>query len=388
MVLFVLVYNCSFAQNDIKLYRSIIQHLANLNSGIENDGYYYHRPVNQIIPISFFGEVTNAGSLVQNDIYFKSTVSDSLNNVVFLDSVHAPLIGLTDTLLMQSTGTFMPIESNEYTMVLSCEQIETDVFPSDNISDSLPVIISHSRYISRCIDYNDHFSPAEYGDNAGFVATTFTLAEKDTIKSISVYLDPLTTGGVIIGELLRLDAEYVLQIETEEMIIQSVGSGGDWFELDFITVNPGEDILEPGYRYMLGIEIYGTSGDAIYVGTDTSEIHDFDIERDLRSGSSIISSDEVPLIQANLSGYTFPYLMSSVECFKRINIYPNPAENMIFFQIETINEIYSIYNSAGQEVKRGDYNNGIDISDLVSGIYFVRVLTRKSDIYSGKFVKE
>ena len=69
-------------------------------------------------------------------------------------------------------------------------------------------------------------------------------------------------------------------------------------------------------------------------------------------------------------------------------IYPNPANDVIFVKGEEIQSV-EIYNSIGVKVVSKNVNNSesIDIADLASGMYFVRVLDKNGNISTTKIIK-
>ena len=63
------------------------------------------------------------------------------------------------------------------------------------------------------------------------------------------------------------------------------------------------------------------------------------------------------------------------------NIYPNPVEKQLIISSEENIETISIYNLNGIMVYSGTYNTeGIDVSNLNSGVYFVNIKTENHDI--------
>lgn len=71
-----------------------------------------------------------------------------------------------------------------------------------------------------------------------------------------------------------------------------------------------------------------------------------------------------------------------------IALYPNPAENLIHVQsLEQIKRI-KIYSMKGNLVKDfSEFSGGIDVSNLVNGIYFVQVIIDSGSIITTKFIK-
>lgn len=72
-----------------------------------------------------------------------------------------------------------------------------------------------------------------------------------------------------------------------------------------------------------------------------------------------------------------------------ISVYPNPSKEIINININTINiDEVIVLNSKGSEVirKKTDYNK-IDISKLTSGIYFLRIKSKKGVFTTKKIIK-
>lgn len=73
------------------------------------------------------------------------------------------------------------------------------------------------------------------------------------------------------------------------------------------------------------------------------------------------------------------------------NIYPNPVKDMLFIETETAVEEVSIYDVYGrQQVTKTPSHQGevaVDVTDLNSGVYFVKVRTEKGETVK-RFVKE
>ena len=85
---------------------------------------------------------------------------------------------------------------------------------------------------------------------------------------------------------------------------------------------------------------------------------------------------------------TTPYEESTiVNATNLYTVYPNPSSNHIYIlksngieTVETINLPYTIYNLMGIEVKRGLYNENINIEQLSDGLYFLHLENQKFPI--------
>ena len=70
-------------------------------------------------------------------------------------------------------------------------------------------------------------------------------------------------------------------------------------------------------------------------------------------------------------------------------VYPNPVTNTLRIKSDKDNIQVSVSNTMGQEVYNGTYQNeGIDISNLTTGLYFVHVMSDNKIISNTKIVKQ
>lgn len=88
------------------------------------------------------------------------------------------------------------------------------------------------------------------------------------------------------------------------------------------------------------------------------------------TAESIAVSDIRKLIFGNSSGIDATAIMS------QFVVYPNPATNTIYFTHTDKGDVFSvrIFDLQGREIQNGMYKSEemIDISQLSSGVYFVR----------------
>jgi hypothetical protein len=100
--------------------------------------------------------------------------------------------------------------------------------------------------------------------------------------------------------------------------------------------------------------------------------------------SSTVSIDTL----ASCEFTQFQYLGVENTKTKSITIYPNPADNIIHFNIDNEIEILEIFDSKLTLVKSSTQlrNKFLDISQFPSGIYFCKIYS-KGNYYSGKFLK-
>ncbi len=72
-----------------------------------------------------------------------------------------------------------------------------------------------------------------------------------------------------------------------------------------------------------------------------------------------------------------------------IQIYPNPAVDILNVTKVSDKAVYKIYNTAGQLVGNGNINDGkINVSSLVKGGYVITIDEKDKDQFRSKFIKK
>ncbi|WP_081659154.1 T9SS type A sorting domain-containing protein [Pedobacter glucosidilyticus] len=75
-----------------------------------------------------------------------------------------------------------------------------------------------------------------------------------------------------------------------------------------------------------------------------------------------------------------------------VKIYPNPAQNTLTLStpLSLKGASYTVYNMVGQDFIKGkaDELTSIDVSTLMPGIYFIKVISLQNEVQSIKFVKQ
>ena len=115
------------------------------------------------------------------------------------------------------------------------------------------------------------------------------------------------------------------------------------------------------------------------------------------SGYYKLTTDKgtVMINQTNFNGYYDSYAFSlgtilATEDAKKVNveIYPNPASDVLNITKVSNNATFTIYNLAGQFISKGKIiNNKVDVASLTKGIYFIEV-SDKGATYKLKFIKK
>ena len=107
------------------------------------------------------------------------------------------------------------------------------------------------------------------------------------------------------------------------------------------------------------------------------------------------NSDEPHLFElSGINKITFDLVTEAVESITHNNtslhLYPNPTENHLFIETEhEIEEIviYDVYGRKCQQVNEPTSQQVLDVTDLNTGIYFIKVVTDNNEIVK-RFVKK
>jgi phosphatidylserine/phosphatidylglycerophosphate/cardiolipin synthase-like enzyme len=89
-----------------------------------------------------------------------------------------------------------------------------------------------------------------------------------------------------------------------------------------------------------------------------------------------------------------PLEVTEIRNADQVTLYPNPANNnlKVILNTQSTDAMYTIYNIAGQMLLSGklsaSYINTIDLSNIASGMYLIRVTNNTKEEFIGKFVKQ
>jgi YbbR domain-containing protein len=71
-----------------------------------------------------------------------------------------------------------------------------------------------------------------------------------------------------------------------------------------------------------------------------------------------------------------------------LNVYPNPVNNMLFVETESNVVEISVYDIFGrQQLAVSGQQSVVDVKDLNSGVYFVKVVTENGEMVK-RFIKQ
>ena len=104
-------------------------------------------------------------------------------------------------------------------------------------------------------------------------------------------------------------------------------------------------------------------------------------------------SDNFPFYQASITDCNNGILteIDEIETIENVYLFPNPANNRIYFSNSTLIYTLNIYNNIGQfqQMFINSNNNSIDVSMLSKGFYTYTITDNKQNIIgNGKIVKE
>ncbi len=223
-------------------------------------------------------------------------------------------------------------------------------------------------------------------------ATSFVLGESKIAHSSSLKIVPqslfITNGSYPYLSMLNGDA-FAKRFGGED------GNDPDYYLLTIKAFNQGKLKLDSVNFYLADFRF--DNNDLDYIINEWTEV-------DLRglgkcdSLSFMLSSSDNGVFGMNTPAYfcidNFEYNLSLTHnsnlTEKELHFYPNPAQDVLFFENDFLNNIQiSIYNSLGNRVFYQEISNSInliDISQIESGTYYIRVQDEKTD-YSSKFVK-
>jgi hypothetical protein len=101
-------------------------------------------------------------------------------------------------------------------------------------------------------------------------------------------------------------------------------------------------------------------------------------------GEKIYYWDDMEFGTGTPTGIDFPNSAKN-----KVNIYPNPAEDVLYFTSKTAISKVAIYNVVGTQVKKyGNVSQSVDVNDLRSGVYIIRLTDTDGKTFSSKFIKK
>jgi hypothetical protein len=201
---------------------------------------------------------------------------------------------------------------------------------------------------------------------------SYTIKNADGVYGVEVvalYENNIASIGVadkiIVGCKAPINIEYVLEPFAENFDYKHkvTLTWDEIDEADFYTV------------YVNGEKVSDTEETTFVTGFDKSGTYVYTITSSCNSEESEHSEECV--VYLNITGIE----ETNLNC----NIYPNPVKDILYIETETEIEEVMVYDVYGrvQNLRNSEtqkLRNSIDISNLKSGIYFVKINTEKGNI--------
>ena len=183
-------------------------------------------------------------------------------------------------------------------------------------------------------------------------------------------------AGYFNGNIYLPDSTSIFSTGGSDILYAEYSSEGEYQDYLIFGGASNEQIL-PGSTLMNSFRL-------TFGGTYYNTI-DFGPGQDTLSGPTAQGNEDMFLVQ-----YIEVLTPSVSEYSKnRITIYPNPAQEFVRVQTEKPWGSYTIIDVWGREVAFNNWNssNRIDVSELPSGIYFLRIENTDNAISLGRFSK-
>ena len=256
--------------------------------------------------------------------------------------------------------------------------------------------IVHIQRFSNYYAYDDGSAEQGYYLNTygAKIALRYTLNVADTLKSVRIYFDPITQGGLILNSTFRINVWS-----------NNGGSPGSVIYKDSLMYpeyESGSYNMIPTYSltsclplgvgsYFIGIQ--QTTNQPLNIGFDRNTNHKNALYYNI-SGSWSQSSINGSLMINPVMGCVDPPIIIGVAELTKNNlakIFPNPAQDMITVsypgnQLE--HSELEITTALGQTVftKTIISNEQIDISNLSNGLYFIHLKGNSLNVSSQKLI--
>ncbi len=230
------------------------------------------------------------------------------------------------------------------------------------LNDSLVIAVGPAGSYIFSTDAGENWSQKNINSGETFFAVEKRNSSKASIIGTGGAYCEFDETNLSIGEISKIDLE------------------GDWLKDIHIILK--EDGSSKGI-----IVGYNSS---LYIENEDWKIHDIDSINNL---NSVDFYNDTIGIACGLNGKIYKTRSGGVPASTNkptqitLNIFPNPAENTLFFQgIENYKTI-NIYNTFGQLILVHEViNNQIDISGFTKGNYYI-TLQSSNEIVSGRFTK-
>lgn len=344
-------------------------------TSLSEDVTYYKVPQAQVQPLLFNAFAENIGYIDQTNVVLDIDVNDGSGSVFTGSSAALSLLAVGATDSLAATATYSPVAIGTYDVDFGVTQTEADDELTNNNSN-ISLEVTDTIYAIDNGNYGGQWWNLEDtpGSSAPFeIGAVYEVVADDYATTASVYIGDNSTVGVVFEIGL-----YVFNAGTSEYdnILFSQTYTVDAADLgNWKTVSLGsEELLTAGNDYLLSVLHYG-GPDALYVGYSTNSSFSGATLSNDGNGAAWANQPRTPMLRMNLGEVG----LSVDENEPSFSIYPNPAFNQITIDAKG-DDIISIEvtDIAGRFVGTYSRVNTIDVSDFVSGSYFLTVRTTKN----------
>jgi len=208
-------------------------------------------------------------------------------------------------------------------------------------------------------------------DSAFHVNKEVFLGPDDTVTypAYNTNLDFLDVRNIYIGGTKNQDWSGIFSYNTSYIIIGKYDS----------TLNIKWQKSYGGDTYYMVWSIIATTDGGCIIGASTNDYATMGDQRDIY----ILKVDSNGLI----TGIHQPPMNTT----KKILVYPNPGNDLIYVETQLKNTVFHLYDLMGNEVCNKDLipgRNEMQIQGLKSGLYFYRIARDSQVIECGKWLKE
>lgn len=239
---------------------------------------------------------------------------------------------------------------------------------------------------------------------ASFNAITGTVLSIDTLDASPVF-NEATALTIDKNNNAYVGGKFGDELYVDGITINSAGGDYDWFVAKFGSSNCNCDIPTPNYSYSpagtntLSFNYTGTTpytsiswdfGDGSPAATTANPTHAYSTAGNYTVCVTVNNTcgSNTYCMLVNSSGTSS---ISNIPGFANINIYPNPATQMIHIDHATAGTTLDVLNVTGtnmiQVTLKGN-KDMIDVSNLASGMYLLRFTDKDGKQGSTRFVKQ
>ena len=315
----------------------------------------------------------------QNGQFYKSTSGGDNNHGIFSPENYGEegnWLTPIDICKSQSNTLIIGLENIFRTTNSGNSWSKISNFTDGEKFNKIAISPSNPDYIYAAKDYHVY-----YTHNGGTTWDEITTIGFDNIADIAISEDdPLNV--------------YFLKSSSYTKVFHSTNGG-----LTFSVVNT--NIFQTSSS---AICLENNSKNGIYIGSDFGIFYSND---DLNEWTSYsrqlprVKVTDLEIVNQKLRAATYGRGVWETELFsesvsirnsklyKNVNIYPNPAKNTINIESQYLTESVQLFNSSGILIQEKANNiSSLNVSNLVSGIYFIRIQTKNNGVVIKQFIKE